>query len=59
MTAKSQTNKANVLRKVDGKWELTPEFKEFNERVRYADYGSERRKNMLAVLESGLEFEVN
>lgn len=59
MTAKSQTNKANILHKIDGEWKLTPEFKEFNEKVRYADYGSERRKNMLALLERGLEFAVN
>lgn len=59
MTAKSQTNKANILRKEGTEWKLTPEFAEFNKNVRYADYGSERRKNLLVLLEKGLEFPIN
>lgn len=59
MAAKSQPYSANILHKVGDEWKLTPEFAEFNENVRYADYGAKRRKNLLALLEKGLEFPIN
>lgn len=57
--AKSQRNLANIQVLVDGRLQLTPEFDEFNNTVRFASYGSARRTKLMELLERGLEFPVN